>query len=183
MPLQIPGVPVLDRACGCCCSLKRGSIVLGWLGMIASTFACSCIAFLLYALYTGQIPDSEWMENFHERHYWTLLVLSILWIVLNVTLLCGIHGERAKLMLPYLIASLFFIVFTLFNSVNNGVWLMTQDIGSGALFILVGLLIFVSQGYFWNVLYSFYRKLEEVQSKDIKYHKHVNQPQHYYAQA
>ncbi|XP_069696286.1 lysosomal-associated transmembrane protein 5-like isoform X2 [Periplaneta americana] len=180
MPLQLPGVPVLDQCC-CCCSLRWGTTVLAWLAMIGAVLQLIFVSYDVSTLVDPSSTHNHTAANVTLDHVMyaveqeflvTMLVVLVLEMIVTALLLYGIIWRRPKFMLPYLMLSLLTLVFTFFSTIFYGVIETTFHVALGLVTIFIGLLVIALLAYFWTVIYSYYRQLEE--TIDVKYQRQVN---------
>ncbi|XP_069679638.1 uncharacterized protein [Periplaneta americana] len=179
MTFELPCVPVLKKFCWCCCTVKQASVVLGWLAMCAYVVICVLNALIIIHFDELHVP-----RKYHdgvESLYLTMLIICVTITLFNGLLLLGIHSEKPSLMLPYLLFSLFLFVFTLMAILYYGISVLAHDRTNGLITIFVGPLFYVIGAYFWIIIYSHYRQLEEEVNpkRGVQYEKYITNTKHY----
>jgi len=161
MGFKVKCVPVLDKMPCCCCScdLKVATCILGWLSLISHVGS-----FLRGAVGLAVFADSKDVAQEDVMGIMTgIVVSSAIAILLVALLLYGAHNEKPAFMLPAVIVDMLGIVIVAVAVVVFSVILFFSSFLAGFILLLVGILAVVIASFFWVVIYSYYRKLEEHQ--------------------
>lgn len=154
-------VPVMDKMPCCCCScdLKVATCVLGWLSLISDVGSL-----LRGAIGLAVFEDSKDVVPQETKEVLIGVVVSSAICILFVALLLyGAHNEKPVFMLPAVILNMLGIVICAVGVVVISIILFTSSFLAGFVVLLVGTLVVVLATFFWVVVYSYYRKLEEQQ--------------------
>jgi len=161
MGFKVKCVPVLDKVPCCCCScdLKLATCILGWLGLIGNIGNLLRGAFSLAVFEDFEdIPPHDTKAVLIAE-----MVSAAMGIIVMGLLLYGAHNEKPKFMLPAVILDMIGIVILAVAVLGISILLFFSSFLIGFVFLLVGILIVVILTFFWVVIYSYYRKLEERQ--------------------
>nr|AGM32623.1 hypothetical protein [Coptotermes formosanus] len=159
MGFEVKCVRVLDRMPCCCCScdLKVATCVLGWLVLIADVgnFLRSAVGLVMFQDLKDVPPQDT------PAFLSSALIVSAIGVLVSGLLLYGAHNERPGFMLPFVILQMIGIVASALIVVGVSIFLFTVNILAGFLMLGIGGLCVALDSFFWVVIYSYYRKLEE----------------------
>ncbi|CAK1542924.1 unnamed protein product [Leptosia nina] len=129
------------KKCMCCLSLKTGSLLIGYVSAIFSTFVLSLISVSLYKVITfvdhqrnETVTDTETQtENPTDKvnevaislyltHAYLIVVFAYN-IIISIVLIVGVHKENTKFMRDYFKAGLFLLILALATVVVSTVFL------------------------------------------------------------
>lgn len=162
MGFEVKCVPVLDRMMCCCCScdLKVATCILGWLGLVADvgSFLRSAIGLAIFEDSKDVLPQDT------QAALTVTLITAAISILLVALLLYGAHNERPGFMLPFVVLNMIgIVVFAVFVVVSSILLFISNFLVGFGILIVGGLFVALSS-FFWMVIYSYYRKLEERRS-------------------
>ncbi|XP_046665522.1 uncharacterized protein LOC124357620 isoform X2 [Homalodisca vitripennis] len=156
-------VPQLDSCC-CGCSLKTGSKIIGWISMIANIVLVIILGLALAGLYyieehrdklTPEHKDVLDHLSIKKSAAIMMIIIHVIGCILSLILLIGVYQQKAKLVLTWVLISLtcalieqLIIIFKLFTVYQ------AEDIGY--------IIWFLFRLYFFLVVYSFYREIQNV---------------------
>jgi len=158
MTFIVKCAPVLKEwnFCCCTCSLRAAAVVLAWLVTITHVSdLLSCVIYLSHSA----IQSSTSYEG-------TKFLVSILGtfvgaLILDALLLYGIHNKKPVYMLPFLVFHLI-VIMVVMAVVFVGGFFVTMNSWEMHLIPLIIVAVFVLfTAFFWVVLYSYYRQIEE----------------------
>ncbi|KDR22480.1 uncharacterized protein LOC110826828 [Zootermopsis nevadensis] len=162
MGFKIKCVPVLDKMICCCCScnLKTATIILGWISLIGQVmgFVTSAVRLAMF--------DKEQAVLMYDSQESLIaaLVSSAVNMLIYALLLYGAHEERPAFMLPYVILGMIGLIICAVAVVIIGIFFFVENIIiAGVVVLILGGLTMALASFFWLVIYSYYRQLEERQ--------------------
>lgn len=86
--------------------------------------------------------------------------------ILNVLLLYGIHNKKPVYMLPFLVLQLIGLVVVTPIVFIAGIMAAVNSLELGLIALVIGFAFVVLVAFFWIVLYSYYRQVEEERNHD-----------------
>ncbi|KAJ9596643.1 hypothetical protein L9F63_012340, partial [Diploptera punctata] len=158
MAFVVKCAPVIKEwnYCCCSCSLRAASIVLAWIALVFNT-----AEFVTYLLWLVNPPESD-LGNINRLDVARFMIGgAVAGIILDSLLLFGIHNKRPAYMLPYLVLCLIGIILYALAILAITVFTIIQSWLAGIIIFLVGCAILAVTTFFWVVLYSYYRQLED----------------------
>lgn len=158
MTFVVRCAPVLKEwnFCCCKCNLRAAAIVLAWLGTVGNlTLVVTSIIYLSH-------PSLRPRYAYESKEFFaSTLSTAIGGSVLDVLLLYGIHNKKPAYMLPYLVLDLIgLIIMTVVSFIITIVMCVYSLLAGFITFVILTLLVLLSC-FFWVVLYSYYRQVEE----------------------
>lgn len=169
----------MTTCCGGCCDVEKGSKILSILHLVAYT--CGFIAFAAVAAAFESLREAiikEWtkegilapsdvapFEQGMRGIYIALAVFFAIGIIVAAMLVHGVFKTRRRFMLPFLFFEVVIIafnaisvIFTTVNYTKHGAH--TTQIVANVVFGIIGVLL---QVYFYFVILSYYKQLEEAE--------------------
>ena len=163
----------------CCCISNKSGVIIGT--SFGITFCSAVVIFTVIVLIVEAINNEEYsVDEYYNKKVnialTTGLIFAFITIILNISLLCGIYFFNHLLMIPWLIISLSFIIFSLpvgifstigaFNSELSDIRMASESLGSSVASekrhtnfypVLIWLVLTPFETYFWNVVFCVYK--------------------------
>ncbi|XP_073974363.1 uncharacterized protein [Rhodnius prolixus] len=148
-------MPVLDTCCGL--SLKFGTIVSGILGMLIGA------ATLITVLLTNVKMRTILIDTLPSEIVKIILAINlVMTIFISLLLVIGAIKRNKWLMLPWVILAIMLAIGLAISIIYTAVvFFAHEEILSGFLWLIFGLLCVVIYIYLWFVVYSYYKLVEE----------------------
>lgn len=130
-------------SCCCGCSLKVGTLIIGYLSLVAMV-----LDILEKGVSTG-------------NGFWGIirLVIDVLQIIAVIVMLYGAHTEKPKLLWPYIIMTLITVIVYLITGIGLGVHIIGNDLVAGLSQIVICILFALLGIYCIWVVYSYQAEL------------------------
>ena len=167
--------------CDCCgCSNRIVALLVAGVGLIVSSIII-LISIIWIAVGLSREEDEDEIEFENSKMVniaIAALIISLISIILNVLLYCGVHFLKHNMMVPWLIVSLFTIVFSLpvgifatvgsFNAELSRLRLTRENLSSVMAAerrhenfypVLIWIICTPFECYIWNVVFCVYKEL------------------------
>ncbi|KAK9500350.1 hypothetical protein O3M35_001630 [Rhynocoris fuscipes] len=153
------GMPLLDSCCGL--SLKVGTIISGLLGMIVGA------ATLITVLLTNVKMRTILIDTLPSDIVKIILVINlIMTILISLLLVIGAIKRSKWLMLPWVILAIMIAIGLAISIIYTAVVFFAHDeMLSGFLWLIIGLMCCAIYIYLWCVVFSYYKLVEEEQGR------------------
>ncbi|XP_077291293.1 uncharacterized protein LOC143914813 [Arctopsyche grandis] len=163
---------VLDKWC-CCLSLRTGTLVIGWLGLMGSI---SDLVYLICDFPDMGItpPDSinkETFDHVMRSMSSSFIGTEIIGILMNIALLYAVNSNKKLMLLPWLITKgLGISVASLFFFLGGIACFFVENMtGLGSLLLTVGVLTCGIYLYIWLCVLSLYQRLSEEEIMNLRH--------------
>lgn len=149
------GMPLLDTCCGL--SLKVGTIISGVLGMLIGA------ATLITVLLTSVKMRTILIDTLPSDIVKIILAINlVMTIFISLLLVIGAIKRNRWLMLPWVILAIMLAIGLAISIIYTAiVFFAHEEILSGFLWLIFGLICVAIYIYLWCVVYSYYKLLEE----------------------
>ena len=167
--------------CDCCgCSNKIVAILVAGVGLIASTIII-LISIIWIAVGPSRAEEEDEIEFANSKMMnvaIAALIIAFISIILNILLYCGVNFQKHNMMLPWLVISLFTIIFSLpvgifatigsFNAELNRLRLTRENLSSVMAAerrhenfypVLIWIICTPFECYIWNVVFCAYKEI------------------------
>ncbi|KAL0278627.1 UNVERIFIED_CONTAM: hypothetical protein PYX00_000395 [Menopon gallinae] len=153
-------MPILDSCCRCC-SLKTGTIVSGFLGIIIA------LSTLIVILITKVKMKTIVMDTLHSDVVKIILAVNLAMTVLISTLLIvGALKRNRWMMLPWVILAIILAIGLLVSVIYTSVeFYIHKDILNGTLWLVLGLIAVAIYTYLWLVVFSYYQLITQEKNR------------------
>lgn len=155
----------------CCWSLRIGSLIIGYLGLISSVLQSAGGAAQLAYLTVPSVPEnSTEVQTIDVQQYSEYIAIGIAYHVIsfffNLALVYGIHKFKRECLLPWLIFKGFeWVAVVILSIIATIVYGNNSQIETYSIVILIGLLVFCVwlATYMFLCVYSYYHELKQQQ--------------------
>ena len=170
----------------CCLSNRNGSFIVALFGLLLSIIITifSIIGLVFGAINNEEPNVSNYSSMEAKVGLITSLTFGVINVILNVMLFLGIYRHQHKCMVPWLIMFLLFIIISLpvaifstigsFNSTLNPIRMSTESLSRTLASenrhvnfypVLLWLIVTPVEIYFWIVVFSLYRDVQDRNSQ------------------
>ncbi|KAG8267116.1 hypothetical protein J6590_058472 [Homalodisca vitripennis] len=141
--------------CCFCFSLRTGSLILGWLQLLAAIITIIG-NIIIKTQDDGSSQNTANSALFNSNSFWPNIVVALIQLAMAVCLLYGIYAERKNYVLYYVYFQFTIIVLSIIIFI---VLLATSSVDSVIVSIITYLISWLLQAYFAIVVYSLYREM------------------------
>jgi len=158
MTFIVKCAPVLKEwnFCCCTCSLRAAAVVLAWIATITHVSdLVTCVFYLSHDVI------QSWTSYEGTKFIVSMLGTLVGALILDALLLYGIHNKKPIYMLPCLVFHLIIIMVMVAVVFIGGFFVTVSRWELHPIPLIVAALFVLFTAFFWVVLYSYYRQMEE----------------------
>ncbi|PSN58272.1 hypothetical protein C0J52_00190 [Blattella germanica] len=173
MPLEVKCISVRENfSCCCCnCTVKTGTILIGWLQLgipmlalpylLLGLIALAAMCLVVFKGITHLILSPREIANLFGNMVLSLLVTVQLAVRLSIEtlLLYGAYREKPMFLLPYVVLDPVGVLWVASLILLIAIHLAGQVIIAYVAVLIIDSLLFGVRSYMWVIVYSYYRQL------------------------